>query len=93
MSVARTVMGADGFRKKLPRTPGYEGVGRISVVGSGVTGLEIGTRVFAPLGAGTFRERVAVDAQGLMTAPEGKRSPIFANSNTESYLLWRNPHK
>lgn len=68
---ARTVLGADGFRKKLPRTPGYEGVGRISALGSGVTGLEIGTRVFAPLGAGTFRERVAVDAQGLMTAPEG----------------------
>jgi NADPH:quinone reductase-like Zn-dependent oxidoreductase len=68
---ARTVLGAEGFRKKLPRTPGYEGVGRISALGSGVTGLEVGTRVFAPLGAGTFRERVAVDAQGLMTAPEG----------------------
>jgi NADPH:quinone reductase-like Zn-dependent oxidoreductase len=68
---ARTVLGADGFRKKLPRTPGYEGVGRISEIGSGVTGLELGTRVFAPLGAGTFRERVAVSAEGLITAPEG----------------------
>jgi trans-2-enoyl-CoA reductase len=68
---ARTVLGAEGFRKKLPRTPGYEGVGRISQIGSGVTGLEIGTRVFAPLGAGTFRERVAVEAEGLITAPEG----------------------
>jgi len=68
---ARTVLGADGFRKKLPRTPGYEGVGRISEIGSGVAGLEVGTRVFAPLGAGTFRERVAVDAGGLITAPEG----------------------
>jgi len=68
---ARTVLGAEGFRKKLPRTPGYEGVGRVSEIGTGVTGLETGTRVFAPLGAGTFRERVAVDAQGLITAPEG----------------------
>lgn len=68
---ARTVLGSEGFRKKLPRTPGYEGVGRISLVGSGVTGLEVGTRVFAPLGVGTFRERVAVDADGLITAPEG----------------------
>ncbi|MEP7247283.1 MAG: hypothetical protein ABI885_26865, partial [Gammaproteobacteria bacterium] len=26
---ARTVLGSEGFRKKLPRTPGYEGIGRI----------------------------------------------------------------
>lgn len=68
---ARTVLGAEGFRKKLPRTPGYEGVGRICALGPGVKGLGHGTRVFAPLGAGTYRERVAVPAQGLMIAPEG----------------------
>jgi mitochondrial enoyl-[acyl-carrier protein] reductase / trans-2-enoyl-CoA reductase len=68
---ARTVLGAGGFRKKLPRTPGYEGVGRICAIGSGVTGVEMGMRVFAPLGVGTYRERVAVSAEGLMAAPEG----------------------
>ncbi len=34
---ARTVLGMDGFRKKLPRTPGYEGVGRVSAVARDVT--------------------------------------------------------
>jgi NADPH:quinone reductase-like Zn-dependent oxidoreductase len=68
---ARTVLGAEGFRKKLPRTPGYEGVGRICELGSGVKGIDIGTRVFAPIGAGTYRERVAVSAEGLTLAPEG----------------------
>lgn len=68
---ARTVLGAEGFRKKLPRTPGYEGVGRIRTLGPDVKGLEIGTRVFAPIGSGTYRERVAVSADGLTLAPEG----------------------
>jgi trans-2-enoyl-CoA reductase len=68
---ARTVLGAEGFRKKLPRTPGYEGVGRIRALGPEVDGLEVGMRVFAPLGAGTYRERIAVDADGLNLAPEG----------------------
>jgi trans-2-enoyl-CoA reductase len=69
---ARTVLGADGFRKKLPRTPGYEGVGRITAIGPDVKGLTLGTRVFAPLGSGTYRERIAVSADSLIQAPEGE---------------------
>jgi len=68
---AHTVLGADGFRKKLPRTPGYEGVGRIIATSAGVEGLSVGMRVFAPIGSGTYRERLAVDAQDLMPAPDG----------------------
>ncbi|MEJ1965090.1 MAG: zinc-dependent alcohol dehydrogenase family protein [Gammaproteobacteria bacterium] len=68
---ARTVLGLDGFRKKLPRTPGYEGVGRISAVARDVKGLAPGMRVFAPIGAGTYREQITVSAEDLMIAPEG----------------------
>lgn len=68
---ARTVMGTDGFRKKLPRTPGYEGVGRILAIGSGVEGFVAGARVFAPIGSGTYREQITVSAADLMPAPEG----------------------
>ena len=68
---ARTVLGLDGFRKKLPRTPGYEGVGRISALSKGVKGLSLGMRVFAPIGSGTYREQIVVDAADLMIAPEG----------------------
>ncbi len=67
----RTVLGTEGFRKKLPRTPGYEGVGRIVAIGSDVKDFTRGTRVFAPIGAGTYREQIAVSAEGLLTAPEG----------------------
>jgi mitochondrial enoyl-[acyl-carrier protein] reductase / trans-2-enoyl-CoA reductase len=68
---AHTVLGADGFRKNLPRTPGYEGVGRVSSVGRDVKGVVVGMRVFAPIGAGTYREQIAVNAADLTPAPEG----------------------
>jgi len=68
---ARTVLGGDGFRKKLPRTPGYEGVGRVRTVGREVKDIKPGTRVFAPVGSGTFREEISVPAAGLRRAPEG----------------------
>jgi mitochondrial enoyl-[acyl-carrier protein] reductase / trans-2-enoyl-CoA reductase len=68
---ARTVLGMDGFRKKLPRTPGYEGVGRISAVAKDVKGLTVGMRVFAPLGSGTYREQITANASELLIAPEG----------------------
>jgi NADPH:quinone reductase-like Zn-dependent oxidoreductase len=68
---ARTVVGGEGFRKKLPRTPGYEGVGRVKSVGREVKDITPGTRVFAPVGSGTFREEIAVPAAGLRRAPEG----------------------
>jgi NADPH:quinone reductase-like Zn-dependent oxidoreductase len=86
---ARTVLGSEGFRKRLPRTPGYEGVGRICAVGAGVTGLEVGARVFAPLGAGTYRERVAVGAEGLVRAPEGDpvQVALLSLSPATAYLM------
>jgi trans-2-enoyl-CoA reductase len=71
MADARTILGMDGFRKKLPRTPGYEGVGRISAVAKDVKGFTVGMRVFAPLGSGTYREQIAVNAADLMPAAEG----------------------
>src|SRR5688572_1943818 len=71
MADARTVLGMDGFRKTLPRTPGYEGVGRISAVARNVKGLAVGMRVFAPIGSGTYRDQVAANATDLLLAPEG----------------------
>jgi NADPH:quinone reductase-like Zn-dependent oxidoreductase len=68
---AHTVLGADGFRKNLPRTPGYEGVGRVSAVARDVKGITAGMRVFLPIGSGTYREQIAVSAAELTPAPEG----------------------
>ncbi|HVW68434.1 MAG TPA: zinc-dependent alcohol dehydrogenase family protein, partial [Steroidobacteraceae bacterium] len=71
MADLHTVSGREGFRKSLPRTPGYEGVGRVLSVGHKVESLDVGDRVFCPLGSGTHREQITVDAQRLTHAPEG----------------------
>ncbi|MCZ8129997.1 MAG: zinc-dependent alcohol dehydrogenase family protein [Steroidobacteraceae bacterium] len=67
----RTVQGVPGLAKPLPRSPGYEGVGRIARVGPGVADWREGERVFPPIGSGTFREELRVAAGALLPAPEG----------------------
>jgi mitochondrial enoyl-[acyl-carrier protein] reductase / trans-2-enoyl-CoA reductase len=83
----RTVVGTDKFRKKLPRTPGYEGVGRIKSVGDGVTLYQPGARVFAPLGSGTFRQQLTVPEKGLVTAPEGDAIQVALLSTNPAAAL------
>ena len=65
--------GRYGFVSALPRTPGFEGVGRIASVGEGVTGWQPGDRVFAPLGSGTCAELVVAPAAELLGCPDGDR--------------------
>jgi NADPH:quinone reductase-like Zn-dependent oxidoreductase len=72
----RTVQGALGLAKPLPRTPGYEGVGRVARVGAGVDDWRVGDRVFPPLGCGTFREEVRVRADEAIPAPDGDAAQL-----------------
>jgi NADPH:quinone reductase-like Zn-dependent oxidoreductase len=67
----RTVQGVAGFRFGLPRTPGFEGVGRVVRVGAGVRDLAAGDRVFPPSGSGTFRQELRAAADRCMPAPDG----------------------
>jgi NADPH:quinone reductase-like Zn-dependent oxidoreductase len=86
----RTVQGVPPFAMPLPRTPGFEGVGRIARVGGGVPSTRIGERVFPPLGAGTFRDEVRCLADGCMPAPEGdagQLSLLTVNGATAAVLL------
>jgi mitochondrial enoyl-[acyl-carrier protein] reductase / trans-2-enoyl-CoA reductase len=71
-----TVSGRGSFRKAIPRTPGYEGVGRVLAIGSEVTNVAVGDRVLAPIGSGTHREQLRVAAQALIPAPEGDAPQI-----------------
>jgi len=82
-----TIVGTDRFRKKLPRTPGYEGVGRIKALGDGVTQRKVGDRVFAPTGAGTFRQQLTVPEKGLVPAPEGDAIQVALLSTTPAAAL------
>lgn len=86
----RTIGGADGFRYPLPRTPGYEGIGRIIRVADDVTAFRVGERVFPALGSGTFREEVRCRAEACMPAPEGdayQLSLLTVNGPTAWVLL------
>lgn len=67
----RTVQGVAAFRFPLPRTPGFEGVGRVVRVGEGVRDYVVGDRVFPPSASGTFRQELRVPAERCMPAPEG----------------------
>jgi NADPH:quinone reductase-like Zn-dependent oxidoreductase len=67
----RTVQGAAGFSFPLPRTPGFEGIGRVVRVGPGAGAWRVGDRAFPPSGCGTFRQEVRVSAEAAMPAPDG----------------------
>jgi len=86
----RTITGAQDFAFPLPRTPGFEGVGRVLRIGEGVTKFRVGDRVFPALASGTFREEVRCRAQDCTAAPEGdaiQLSLLTVNGPTAAVLL------
>lgn len=87
----RTITGVDdAFRFPLPRTPGFEGIGRVVRVGAGVTAFGIGDRVFPALAVGTFREEVRCRAEDCMPAPDGdaaQLSLLTVNGPTAEVML------
>jgi len=83
--------GLYGALPRLPTFPGKEAVGRVIDVGKGVQGFASGARVLLPLNAGTWRQRVKVDADDLIAAPEGvpaeKLAMATLNPLTAHFLL------
>lgn len=59
------------YQMSLPFTPGSEGAGRVTRVGSGVTGLAEGDRVAWAGVAGSYAELVAVPAGSAVKLPDG----------------------
>jgi len=87
----RTVQGTTGFDLPLPRTPGFEGVGRVLRVGAGVGDFAVGDRVFPPSGSGTFRQELRARASACMPAPAGdaaQLSLLTINGPTAWILLY-----
>ena len=66
-----TILGRPGFERPLPRTPGYEGIGRVVRVGERVHDFKEGDRAFAGIGAGTYAEEVLLPADRAIPAPDG----------------------
>lgn len=85
----RTIEGAATFRRPLPRTPGFEGIGRVERAGV-AAGFVAGDRVFPPLGSGTFRERLRCRGADCLPAPEGDAAQLAlltVNGPTAAVLL------
>ncbi|MEZ5513328.1 MAG: zinc-dependent alcohol dehydrogenase family protein [Steroidobacteraceae bacterium] len=86
----RTIQGVPPFAMPLPRTPGFEGIGRITRVGEGVPQSRVGERVFPPLASGTFRDELRCAAAACIPAPEGdaiQLSLLMVNGATAAVLL------
>jgi mitochondrial enoyl-[acyl-carrier protein] reductase / trans-2-enoyl-CoA reductase len=86
----RTIHGIAPLVFPLPRTPGFEGIGRVVRVGAGVTSPLVGERVFPALGSGTYRDEVRCAALACVPAPEGdaaQLSLLTVNGATAAVLL------
>jgi len=64
-----TLTGEYGMLPPLPAVGGNEGVGRVSQVGAGVSGLEAGQTVLLPVGIGTWASHVVAKAKELVPLP------------------------
>ncbi|MFI8990903.1 quinone oxidoreductase family protein [Streptomyces antimycoticus] len=62
----------------LPLVPGVEGAGRVSAIGEGVSGFEIGDRVAWVLVYGSYAEKVAVPAEKVVHVPDDIPSDVAA---------------
>jgi NADPH:quinone reductase-like Zn-dependent oxidoreductase len=74
-----------------PSTPGYEGVGRISAVGPGVS-RRVGERVFLPIRFGAWREETLAAAAALWSAPEqiaAEQLALVPINFSTAYLMLR----
>jgi NADPH:quinone reductase-like Zn-dependent oxidoreductase len=86
----RTIKGVAPFRFPVPRTPGFEGIGRVARVGAGVTEFRPGERVFPARASGTFRAEVRCKVTDCLPAPEGdavQLSLAMVNGGTAAVLL------
>jgi NADPH:quinone reductase-like Zn-dependent oxidoreductase len=86
-----TLTGEYGLLPDLPAIGGNEGVGRVAIVGAGVTHLSVGDVVMLPPGSGTWRTHMNATATGLIALPAGadpvQLSMLTVNPPTASLLL------
>ena len=82
------IEGTYGDLPELPATIGNEGVGRISSVGLGVTGLEPGQLVL-PMTFGTWCKQMIVPARSVIPLPEGLDTNQAAMLTVNPATAWR----
>ncbi|MGU3537624.1 quinone oxidoreductase family protein [Methylobacterium sp. A54F] len=78
---------------QLPFTPGKEGAGTVTAVGSGVTDFKVGDRVAYGSGEGTYAEEPVIQAAAAVHVPDGvddaTAAGMMLKGLTAEYLLHR----
>jgi len=77
---------------QFPATPGVEGVGVVSSVGTEVTAVKTGDVVLLPHRVGTWREAVVVPAQNLIPVPANVPLQQAAMAKINPPTAWRMLH-
>jgi NADPH2:quinone reductase len=91
-----TYIRSGGYRPAsvLPYTPGSDGAGTIAAVGSGVTGVAVGDRVYlAGAISGTYAEMALADASQVQPLPEGVSFEQGAAVNVPYATAYRALHQ
>jgi NADPH:quinone reductase-like Zn-dependent oxidoreductase len=86
-----TLTGQYGMLPPLPAVGGNEGIGRVAMLGTGVTTLTVGQRVLLPVGAGTWSSHLVAQAATLIPLPDlgdpVQLSMLVVNPPTAALLL------
>jgi NADPH2:quinone reductase len=78
------IAGEYQIKPPLPFTPGSEIAGRISAIGEGVEGYQVGQRVMTTTGLGGYASHVVVPGLALVALPDALDAPRAATF-TQSY--------
>jgi trans-2-enoyl-CoA reductase len=87
-----SIEGKYPIKPALPATPGMEGAGFVSEVGSAVRDLAVGTQVIVPHGFGTWREVAIIAADKLVAAPKEIEPIQAAMLKVNPITAWRMLH-
>lgn len=86
-----TLTGQYGMLPPLPAIGGNEGVGRVAMLGDGVTSLKLGQLVLLPVGCGTWVTHLNAPAAKLVPLPDGadaeQLSMLSINPPTAALML------
>ena len=86
------VRGKEMITRAMPCIPGFEGVGTVSKIGTGVKNLKEGDKVLLPMGTGSMRQELKIHASQLTKvpkpyAPDEQLALITVNGFTAYFLL------
>jgi trans-2-enoyl-CoA reductase len=84
-----SIEGKYPIKAPLPATPGMEGAGIVTEVGSAVRDLAIGAQVILPHSFGTWREMAVIDAAKLVAAPNEIEPIQAAMLKVNPITAWR----